>query len=167
MPLSGIPIEGRNPKEARAHFFALKAVEAGIRGFLLLDGDNRNLEEREVSAEALQIGRWRRYESESYLVHPDALIRLYSSRSGLFAEMAKDYLKDQLPPASSAESSPSTISSEVAASKSLLPGLFKAAQFQLTKRDYYLVAEQMNPDEVHSEVKEKLDAIQKAFGYGL
>jgi predicted ATPase len=157
--------QGRNPKESRAHFFALKAVQAKIKGFLLLDGDNRDLEEREVSAEGLRIGRWTRYESESYLLHPDALIRFIAERVGqLFAEPAKDYLKDQLPPAFFRDPlGEHDFLRSMPASKSLLPGLFKAAQFQLTKQDYYLIAEQMSPDEVHPEVRKKLDAIQEAF----
>jgi hypothetical protein len=49
---------------------AVKGINQKIKGFLLLDGDNRNLPQREVSAQGLVVERWTRYESESYLVHP-------------------------------------------------------------------------------------------------
>src|SRR5207245_227546 len=96
--------QGRHPKEARAHFFALKAVKPNIVGVLLLDADNRGLPDRELAAERFSILRWRRYEAESYLVHPSALTRFVAGSSpNLFttasAEKAKQYLANELPPA--------------------------------------------------------------------
>jgi len=49
-------------------------------------------------------------------------------------------------------------------SKAILPQFFKRADVQLTKDEYYLVAEQMQQEEIQAEVCEKLDLIQRTFG---
>jgi hypothetical protein len=50
------------------------------------------------------------------------------------------------------------------ASKTLLPGFFKEGGVEITKAEYYMVAEQMLPAEIPSEVTEKLDLIANTFG---
>lgn len=159
---------GRNPREARAHFFALQAVnKKNIRGVLLLDGDNRQLDEHELSADGLSILRWRRYEAESYLVHPEALSRfLYSQQQlELFALKGIDYLKNELPPAVYKNPlSDHDYLNSTAASKTLLPGFFREADLNITRQEYYQIASQMLPEEIPDEVKEKLDLICKALG---
>jgi hypothetical protein len=158
--------QGRHPKEAHDHFFALRAVKANMRGFLLLDGDNRQMPDHEVSADGLTIGRWRRYEAESYLLHPPALLRFIGVHTiPLLCKPAEDYLRGQLPPPVFRDPLANHDYLErMPASKTLLPGFFAAAPAKLTKREYCRIAEQMKPDEIPSEVKEKLDLIQKAFG---
>lgn len=161
--------QGRHPREARDHFFALRAVNPDVKGVLVLDGDNRNLPGREVSTEGLAILRWTRYEAESYLIHPQSLQRYLESVAGgpLFVPQfapALDYLREQLPPAIFRD--PLGIHDYLnvtAASKVLLPEFFKRAGLQLPKSDYYLVAEQMKPEEVTDEVRAKLDAIAEAL----
>ena len=44
------PIKGSKAKQAKGHFFALGAVTRGMRGVLLLDGDNRDVPEHKFSA---------------------------------------------------------------------------------------------------------------------
>jgi hypothetical protein len=133
---------------------------------LLLDGDNRNLPEHEVRAEGLEVLRWERYEAESYLIHPVALLRFIGSRTlPLFVSAAEQYLRDELPPAVYRD--PLAITDYLRAtpaSKTLLPKLFEAAQVDMTKKELYLIAEQMRPDEVTPEVREKLDAVHRALG---
>jgi hypothetical protein len=157
--------QGRRPHEARGHFFALRALQRTMKGVLLLDGDNRGLPEHEVAAEDLIVLRWRRYEVESYLLHPVALDRFARERSlPLLAERAVAYLHDQLPPAFFREP---LVDHDVLigtpASKTLLPELFRRAQIDITKQDYYLSAEQMTPGEIPLEVREKLDRIGEHF----
>jgi hypothetical protein len=158
--------QGRNPREAKSHFFAVRAVEPQTRGLLLLDGDNRNLADREILAEGLEIARWDRYEAESYLVHPEVLSRFLESQAGSSAaDEALRYLTDQLPPAVYRDPlAPHDFWRSIPASKTLLPGLFKQTGVALSKAEYYLVAEQMRPDEIPQEVKEKLDRLVSAFG---
>lgn len=158
--------QGRNPAEAKGHFFAIRAIREDLGGLLLLDGDNRGLPDRELRADGLVIERWSRYEAENYLIHPEALIRFVRQRVGpLFADAADKYLRDEMPPAAYRDPlSDHDYLTNTAASKSLLPGLFAAASDKLRKPEYYLIAEQMHPDEIHPEVKQKLDTIAEAFG---
>lgn len=162
---NGLPFwhnnQGRSPKEARAHFFALKAIRPNLKAVLLLDGDNRNMPDREITADGLTILRWERYEAESYLLHPESLKRfLNAEKEPLFAKQAMDYLQDQLPPAffhSPLEAS-AFLRAEPA-SKTLLPALLAKAEAAISKSDYFLLAQNMKPEEIPSEVEEKLNAI--------
>jgi predicted ATPase len=158
--------QGRHPREARAHFFAVRALHPNMPAVLLLDGDNRRLPDREVEANGLVILRWKRYEAENYLVHPVTLRRFVNSHAlPFFAHQSEQYLRDHLPPAvyrdplrteDFLESTP--------ASKTILPEFFRQADVALSKKEYYLIAAQMREEEIADEVKEKLDAIQQAFG---
>ncbi|MEW6003145.1 MAG: AAA family ATPase [Nitrospirota bacterium] len=157
--------QGRHPREARAHFFALQAVKPNIHGVLILDGDNRQLPDHELLADGLTILRWRRYEAENYLIHPEVLARFVKGATpNLFtmasAEKGLEYLKNQLPPA--VYENPLVehdYLNVTPASKTLLPGFFKAADLPLTKNEYYQVAAQMLPEEIPNEVKDKCNVI--------
>jgi predicted ATPase len=154
--------QGRNPQEARSHFFSLKAIRPDLQAALLLDGDNRNLPDREISSDALTILRWDRYEAESYLLHPDSLERFLVGEQGpLFAQTALDYLHEQLPPAFfNAPLDASPFLRAEPASKTLLPELLERAGVSISKNDYFLIAQQMKREEIPREVTDKLDAIQ-------
>jgi len=155
--------QGRSPKEARAHFFALKAIRPNLKSVLLLDGDNRNLPDREITADGLSILRWERYEAESYLLHPTSLERfLNAEREPLFAKPAMDYLREQLPPAffHSPLEAGAFLRAEPA-SKTLLPALLAKAEVTISKSDYFLLAQQMKPEELPPEVEDKLNAIHR------
>jgi predicted ATPase len=161
--------QGRNPREAKAHFFALRAIKPNIRGYLLLDGDNRNLPDHEVSADGLglEIGRWVRYEAESYLVHPEVLKRFLEPRVGgeLFAAKCRQFLDDELPAAVLRDPlKDHDYLNRTPASKTLLPGALQAAGDPLSKDEYYLIAEQMERGEIAPEITEKLDRIAAALG---
>jgi len=156
---------GRNPKEARAHFFALRAIKPEFNGYLLLDGDNRNMPERELSGEGLVIGRWIRYESENYLLHPDALIRYIPSELPLLSEGARKYLQDELPGAVLREPlGDHDYLNRTPASKTILPGFFKATGIHLPKNEYYRIAEKMLKEEIADEVNDKLNDIARLMG---
>lgn len=159
--------KGRNPKEARAHFFALRAVKQDINGYFLLDGDNRNMPERELSGEGLTIGRWTRYEVESYLVHPEALLRFVEKDNSLYRKPVEEYLHDKLPGEVFREPLGNhDYLNRTPASKTLLPDLFKAVKMDLPKSEYHTIAAQMKRDEIPLEVTEKLDQIYQALGLG-
>jgi predicted ATPase len=161
------PIHGRHPKEARDHFFALKAIKPEIRGILLLDGDNRSLPDHEVSAEGLHVTRWKRYEIESYLMHPVALERYVMSRHGdLFSQpdpnSGREFLLGELPPALMTHPlADHAFYNSEAISKTLLPTYLDRCRVPLPKSDYYLIAKQMLSEEIPHEVVEKLDLILK------
>ena len=154
--------QGRNPKEARAHFFALKAIRPELKAVLLLDGDNRNLPDRELAGDGLTILRWDRYEAESYLLHPESLRRFFEAECGgpLFAKPALDYLHEQLPPAFfNAPLEASAFLRAEPASKTLLPELLSRADVAISKSDYFLIARQMRPEEIPAELTENLNTI--------
>jgi len=155
--------QGRNPKEVRSHFFALKAIRPSIKAVLLVDGDNRDLPDREITADGLTLLRWERYEAESYLLHPASLERFLEAEKGsLFAKPALDYFRAQMPPAffSSPLESSNFLRSEPA-SKSLLPELFIRAGLVLPKSNFFLLAQQMRREEIPQEVLNKLTAIHE------
>lgn len=163
--------QGSHPRESRSHFFALKAVKKDIKGVLILDRDNRDLPSHEVSAEGLTIIRWDRYEAENYLINQNALVRfvrgvspdLFTSAS---AERGFEYLKRHLPPPIFENPLVDDLDyfRNTPSSKILLPSFFEASGLPLTKNEYYQIASQMKPEEIPSEVKEKLDAIYQGLG---
>lgn len=163
------PLHGRDAREAKAHFFGLKAISPDIRGVLLLDGDNRNLPEHEIAAEKLLILRWKRYEIENYLLHPEALLRFVERpEPNLFSvgprAAGEEYLKNNLPPAAfSAPLSDLDYLVVTPASKSLLPAFLEKAKIILSKKDYYQIAAIMKQEEIHPEVKDKLDEMVKVL----
>ncbi len=152
---------GRNPREARAHFFALRSIRSPLNGLLLLDGDNRGLPDHETAGQGLHILRWERYEAESYLLHPTALQRFLAEEAGdLLAEPGLDYLRQQMPPTFFDD--PLAINATLRAepaSKTLLPEVLQRADVALEKSQYFLIAEQMRPEELPEEVTQKLDRI--------
>jgi hypothetical protein len=154
-------IHGSSPKEARAHFFALKAIQPKLKAALLLDGDNKNVPDHEIKTDGLTILRWERYEAESYLLHPESLERfLTKEKEPLFAKLAMDYLREQLPPAffNSPLEASAFLRAEPA-SKTLLPNLLAKAEVFVSKSDYFLLARYMKREEVPPEVEDKLNVI--------
>ena len=163
------PLKGRVTTPGNTHFFALLGVEPEIKGVMLIDGDNRNLSEGEGPHPGLSVLRWRRYEIESYLIHPETLVRFLETTPQTLDQnhnpkQGREYLQEQLPPAVfKAPLSEYDYFVTTRASKTLLPDFFEAAGFDLPKSDYYLIAAQMLPDEIPSEVKEKLDLMLSAL----
>ncbi len=158
--------QGRHPREARGHYFAMRAIRPALRGFLLLDGDNRGLPERETAGEGLTIGRWRRYEIENYLLHPAALRRFVETAGGpLFAASGDRYLQDELPPAVLRDPlGTHDYLDNTPVSKTLLPAYLQRCDLHINKIDYFKIAERMLPEEIHGDVRDMLDAIAEAFG---
>lgn len=143
----------------------MKAVKPNIRGILILDGDNRQLPDDEVLAEGLTILRWRHYEAESYLVHPEALARFVGGTTpDLFTHAGLECLRKRLPPVVYEDPlADNDYLERTPASKTLLPGFFEAAGVSLTREEYYQVAAQMLPEEIPNEVRDKLDVICEAL----
>lgn len=158
--------QGRHPREARSHFFALKAIRPSIRAVLLLESEYKRLPDREVSADGLTILRWERYEAESYLLHPASLTRFLETENGtFFAKPALDYFWEQMPPAffnSPLENS--NFLRSHSASRTLLPELLNRAGLNLHKSDFFLLARRMKKEELPQEVTDKLTAILNVVG---
>lgn len=159
---------GRNPKSAKEHLFALKAVNPLMRGILLLDGDDRSLPEHEIRAEGLEILRWKRYEAENYLLFPKALERFITEgeRQTLFLQAKIDLLYDHIKktPFFNTLNDPfddDEVQISIGASKKFLPLLFENLDIPISKREYYSIARVMLRNEVHPEIVQKLDFIFK------
>ncbi|HUT31470.1 MAG TPA: AAA family ATPase [Sedimentisphaerales bacterium] len=160
-------LRGSDPRQAKAHFFALQAVWPNIRGILLLDRDNKDIEDHDVKAEGLQIVRWERYEIENYLLVPPALLRYIRTVTGqpeLFQsatlQRAEEFLRTQFPPA--AFDNPlgdNPFLKSIPASKQVLPNLFASTDLNVPKKDYYQIAEVFKADEVHPHITKNLDLI--------
>jgi predicted ATPase len=167
------PIHGRDAREAKAHFFGLKAISPAVKGVLLLDGDNRNLPDREIAADNLMLLRWRRYEIENYLLYPEALLRFVAGpEPDLFSidsrTRAEEFMNENFPPPTFKDplkDSDYVISTP--ASKSILPGLLERAECRLSKKDYFQIAAEMKAEEIHPEVIEKLDVMAAILNEGL
>jgi len=156
---------------AKDHYESLMLVRDGIPGLVLLDGDaNPNVGPTGITGAGLQRVRWRRYEIESYLVHPAALARYVAQQVGAasaprhVADMER-YLRDNLPPAMLADPlGDHVFLNNTKARTQLIPPALEAAGLHgVPYTRYHEIAALMLPAEIHPEVREKLDAIQKAF----
>ena len=164
--------EGRPGIRARDHFDALQLVREGLPGLELRDGDARPpVPDKEITGAGLQRLRWRRYEIESYLVHPDALARFVEAVVGAdFAEPHVEdmlaYWRDEFPPAMMRDPlGDHEYLNTTKARTRLIPPLLDAAGLHgLPYTHYHEIAAEMFLEEIHPEVVEKLNAICRAFG---
>ena len=157
---------------ARDHFASMQLVREGLPGLELRDGDARPMiPDSEVTGAGLQRVRWRRYEIESYLLHPHALARFIARQVGpvtvqphIDAMLA--YWRDQLPPAVTRDplGAHQYLNVTKARTELLEPLLEAAAIYGLPYTRYHEIAALMLPEEIHPEVVEKLDVICRAFG---
>ena len=147
---------GRSLGEAKAHFFAMRSAFPTLRGLCLLDGDNRDEPDAETTSAGLEVLRWRRYEIENYLLQPEAIKRFVdfplrdAGIEGAFwsqVPQGTDLFGDHV----------SLV--RVKASTEFLVPLLENLDRSTPKRDLYLLAAAMRADEIHPEIREKLDRI--------
>ena len=158
--------------KAQDHFEALELIRDNLPGLLLMDGDaDRDIGDTPITGSGLQRLRWRRYEVESYLVHPDSLARFVECFLG--TDSAAPHVEDML--ARWRYTFPPTVVrdplgnhdylNEIKARTKLLPPLLNAAGIRnLPYTSYHEIAALMLPAEIHPEICEKLDNICRAFG---
>ena len=157
---------------AREHFAALQLVRDDLPGLELVDGDaHEAVGDTPITGNGLQRVRWRRYEIESYLLHPEALARFVTAQVDV--NVAQPHIDDMLawwqrevPPAVAEEPfAEHPFLNRTKARTGLLSPLLEAAEiFMLPYTRYHEIAALMLPAEIHPEVSEKLDAICRAFG---
>jgi len=152
---------GRSLREARDHFFALRAAFPGLRGVCLLDGDNRDDPDEETTRAGLVVLRWRRYEIENYLLQPAAIKRFVEFP--LMEPRIEEAFWQQVPSGTDLFGDHVSLVRVKASDEFLVPLLEDVGQ-ATPKRDLYLLAAQMQPDEIHPEVTEKLDRLAEALG---
>ncbi len=156
-----ISLKGNHPSTAKDHFFALRAVNKEMAGVLLLDGHNKKLDNHDIAADKLKIMRWMRYEIENYLIHPDLIKRFAEKNSPpIFSHKAMGIMSSILPPIVLKDPlGQHEYLENAAASKSILPNIFPTDTWSIEKTEYYKLAEEMKPEEIHPEIKQKLDKI--------
>ena len=155
---------------SRDHFEALRLAGGHFVGLELRDGDARpTVPETAITGSGLQRLRWRRYEIESYLLHPDSLARFVERETGgdsaAVAGFRDRWRRDF--PAVLIEDPFAThpYVRDTKARTEILPPLLGAAGLEdLSHTRYAEIALLMEPAEIHPEVVEKLDAICRAFG---
>lgn len=157
---------------AEGHYEALKLVRKDLPALMLLDRDNNpNVPETKITGTGLQRLRWRRYEIESYLLHPAAIARYVEQQVGS-TEVAKIHLQDlqkhfqgTYPPdflKDPFKDLPFLVGTK-ARTELIPPALAAAGLPGIDYTRYHEIAAIMLPEEIHPEVKEKLDAMKKAF----
>ena len=157
---------------ARDHYEALAVIRDDLPGLELVDGDARpDIQSTALTGHGLQRLRWRRYEIESYLIHPEALARFIERMVGPGAAPAhvadlKRHLADNYPPAvvQNPLGDHAFLNNTKARTELLPPALAAAGLPGLPYTRYHEIAAAMTRDEIHPEVIEKLDGIIRAFG---
>jgi len=159
------PGKGISGIKARDHFAALRLIKNDIPGLELCDGDGLDRDEFDSLGENdLRRLHWRYYEIESYLVHPDALIRYVEMKTDdpEALKRAKDYMEKEFPKRWFENPlAPSGMLRERKAKKIIGKILSEAG---IPDEDHFLIAEQMKPEEIHPDVADKLNAIATHFG---
>lgn len=149
-------LAGSNIKDAKSHFFALRAAFPKIRAACLLDGDNKNKPDAETTGAGMKVLRWRRYEIENYLLQPAAVGRFVGLP--LHEDLVQRAFDKQVPVGTDYFGDHPALSRVKASNEFLVP-LLEEVGTPTPKRDLYLLAATMKPEEVHPEVIEKLDHI--------
>lgn len=163
--------------KAEDHFKALQLVRPDLTGIRLIDMDGRN---RGIPADTIpESGKlnklaWRLYESESYLIEPSILARFITNNSeadgntivhdffekAFGRELCEAFLRSPFDP-------PALIKTYLATTKArteIIGSLLAAAGIHgLDHTEFDQIASEMTGAEIHPEVVEKLDFIQKAF----
>ena len=152
---------GRSLREARAHFFAMQAISPSVRALCLLDGDNHEEPDEETTKAGLVVLRWRRYEIENYLLQPEAIKRYVDFP--LKAPLVEKAFWRQVPPDTDLFGDHVSLVRVKASGEFLLP-LLEDVGKSTPKKELYMLAAAMNEDEIHPEIREKLDRIAEVFG---
>ena len=157
---------GKRPKVAEQHIQALQAVYPKMKCFILLDSDGRQGGDSTTAGEnpAIMEKHWQKYEIESYLIVPDVINRFVSRKenSSFSGSDAIDKMKSHIPPAYYDDIATNDYLERVKASDDILAKVFEG--IPIGKSDYYQIAAEMKPEEIHQDVRDMLDAIAQHFG---
>jgi len=153
-------LRGRSLREARAHFFALRAAFPKMRGLCLLDGDNLDKPDKEIQKSGLVVLRWQRYEIENYLLQPDAVKRF--ADFPLSDQAVEKAFRQHVPEGADLFGNHVSLGRVKASNEFLVP-MFEKMGFPTPKKDLYLLAAKMEPQEIHPEAVAKLDRIGKVL----
>jgi hypothetical protein len=166
------PRAGASGIKAKDHYDALTLVRENLPGLELLDGDaHSDSPATAITGSGLQRLRWRRYEIESYLLHPGSFARYVEHVTGggegsrIHLEDLKRHFEDKYPPAFLRDplGDHAFLVGTKARTELIPPALTAAGLHGVPYTQYHEIAALMLPEEIHPEVKDKLDAIRRAF----
>ncbi len=165
------PRPGAPGIQAKDHYEALRLVRDDLPALELVDGDaHAGIQPTPITGEGLQRLRWRRYEIESYLVHLEAIARFVEHIVGADAAAVhvadlRKHFEETYPPAVLRDplGDHAFLNSTKARTDLLPPALTAAGLPGLPYTRYHEIAAVMRPEEIHPEVREKLDGIVRAF----
>lgn len=163
--------EGAAGVSAKEYYDKLTLVRPDLPGVFLADGDaHPGVQPTPAGNAGLQRLRWKRYEIESYLFHPESLARYVAEKVGPGAAAThiadlRKHLEENYPPAFLKDplKDAQFLIGTKARTHLLPPALDAAGLPGIPYTRYNEIAAVMQPAEIHPEVKEKLDAIQRAF----
>jgi predicted ATPase len=163
---------GSDGIKAQDHYEALKLVREDIPGLVLIDGDaSPGIKSTPITGQGLQRLRWKRYEIESYLLHPQSLKRFVEQKVGVdtappHLEDLQRHFEENYPPVFLKDPLKDVpyLKNTKARTDLLPPALDAAGLPGFPYTGYYEIAALMKPEEIHPEVVEKLDLIMEAFG---
>ncbi|MCY4225955.1 MAG: AAA family ATPase [Bacteroidetes bacterium] len=154
----------RNEWSATRHFVALKGLVPDFRGVELCDSNGKDRSTMPKLPKGMIRMYWERYEIESYLIHPDAITRFVEKNHGVqSAQKVTLFIRDQLPPVVYDNMLDTSNYYQQIKAKSLLSQFFNSAFLNIDERDFYQIAAEMEKQEIHPEVIEKLDQIAEHF----
>ena len=131
------------------------------RRTLGLDGDDRGEPDEEATKAGLAVLRWRRYEIENYLLQPEAIKRYVDFP--LKEPLVDAAFRKQVPEGTDLFGDHVSLVRIKASREFLLPLLEEVGR-ETPKRDLYMLAAAMTEDEIHPEIRDKLDRIAESLG---
>ncbi|MBI5502830.1 MAG: AAA family ATPase [Deltaproteobacteria bacterium] len=157
--------------DVKQHFSALREVHADFRGLCILDRDEYSGPEAQDLPAGFRLLRWRRREIENYLIHREALLRYLEEPhrneplfASLFAEKDQGVIDEEFTRQGLRDADP--LDDRILAlldskGSAFLVELLQRTSRRTNKRDLYLVAGVMRPEEVHPDVRAMLDEIAR------
>lgn len=158
-----VPLKGKGQLSfARRHFSALRLARPTLGGLVVVDRDDDEGTQPGMPG-GLTLHRWRRYEIENYLLNPAPIKRLLEPNAGPTPTFEEGQIDEHFRlnfPAHADYRSDLPALSDLKAGDFLVHLLSRTSQ-PLPKRDLFMLAARMTREEIHPEVVEVLDKIER------
>ena len=157
---------GRRFGPPEHHRLLRRLLASKLPGIVLRDGDGKPRKPGNAGRRnGLRRLFWTRYEIESYLIHPEALTRfVLAEEPGRPAATVAAHIRDGLLPRVYRDPLGSHDLLDSTKGKTIVTDLLSVMADPPSSREYWRIAAQMEPAEIHPEVVEKLEAIAEWFG---